>query len=150
MCAMERRTSKSSMGATFRARLATLAGLVAFATAALAPAGAAAEGITESAFGPRMSLAFSKDSAKVVGDKALVAVKCLGPQEGTCVGTVSLSLDGATHKVPFSVLGGHRQNLVVPLGCGEDGPAAGTARALASTVQPLGASREAERTLRLR
>jgi hypothetical protein len=149
---MERRTGKSSMG-TFRARLATLAGAAALLVVAVAPAGAAAEGTPESVLGPRMSLVFTKDTAQVVGEKALVLVKCLGSQTGTCVGTVSLDLEGDAHKVPFSVLGGHKQSLVVPLGSGGDHPAPAAARkalAVASTVQPLGPSHEAERNLRLK
>jgi hypothetical protein len=152
MWAMERRTGKNSMG-HLRARLATLAGAAALLVAVLAPAAATAEGTPESVLGPRMSLVFTKDTAQVVGDKALVLVKCLGSQTGTCVGTVSLDLEGDTHKVPFSVLGGHKQSLVVPLGSEDDRPARTAGRkalAVASTVQPLGPCHEAERTLRLK
>ncbi|HEV7563567.1 MAG TPA: hypothetical protein VGO24_08695 [Solirubrobacterales bacterium] len=149
---MERRTGKDSMG-HLRARLATLAGAAVLLAMAVAPAGAAAEGTPESVLGPRMSLVFTKDTAQVVGAKALVLVKCLGSQTGTCVGTVSLDVQGDAHKVPFSVLGGHKQSLVVPLGSGQDRPARAAARkavAVASTVQPLGPCHEAERTLRLK
>ena len=152
MWTMERRTGKSSMG-HLKARLATLAGAAVLAAAILAPASAAAEGTPESVLGPRMSLVFTKDTAQVIGDKALVSVKCLGSQSGTCVGTVSLDVEGAGHKVPFSVFGGRKQNLVVPLGSEADRTARSADRralALASTLQPLGPCHEAERALRLK
>jgi hypothetical protein len=98
-----------------------------------------------------MSLSFARDNARVVGTKALVFVKCTGPESGFCTGTVTLSLAGEDHKVPFSVAGGRRQTVIVPLGSADPGETVGRkALAVASTVQPLGPCQESERLLRLR
>lgn len=117
--------------------------------AALAPA-ASAESATESPFGPSMNLTFNRAKATTVGSGALVSVRCQGPESGTCVGTVTLYTGTGPHKAPFSVVGGHEQSLFVPTGGLTDQRSQGRVRAVAKTVQPLGACRETERLLRLR
>jgi hypothetical protein len=85
-----------------------------------------------------MNLEFARDTVRTVGPGALVFVKCTGPETGLCAGTVTLTIAGAKHKVPFSVNGGASQNLVVPLGSEKVGSGA-TALGQASTAQPVGA-----------
>ncbi len=131
-----------------RASLAALAA-AALLGAALGPASAGAETGAESLYGPSMRLAFTGGKAKLTGVGAVVAVKCKGPRGGTCAGTVSLRFAGATHKAPFSIAGGNRQRVVVPLGADGERARHRRAHAVASTAQPLGAYRHAARVLRL-
>ena len=150
--AMERRTGKSSMG-TLMARLATLATAATLLLALALPAAASAESATEFVSGPRMTLVFAGDTARETGAGAVVSVKCQGPRSGVCAGTLSLDLGEGIHKVPFSVMGGHRQSVVVPLGSdasvsSESGPR--RAFAVASTMQPLGPCAQSEHVLRIK
>jgi len=133
-----------------RAGLATVAFSAAALLATLTPAVAGAESTQESFYGPSMKLAFTRASVHVSGPGAVVSVKCQGPRGGTCAGTVSLRFAGSTHKVAFSVEGGHRQNLIVPLGADRGRIGKHRVRAVARTVQPLGSCRESRRLLRLR
>jgi hypothetical protein len=142
-------TQPSHLAQRALAALTALVATVALA-AAFAPAAASADAATEAVFGPSMSLTFTRANAKVAGSGAVVAVKCEGPAEGTCVGTISLRVGSTTHKAPFSVLGGNKQTVVVPLGDDGEGPAGRRVHAVASTVQPLGAPADRERSLRLR
>jgi len=82
--------------------------------AAAVPLAASAQSAVDA--GPEMSLVFTAETARLVGSSALVPVRCLGPQEGLCSGTVTLSVKGRKHKAPFSLVGGSAQNLVVPVG----------------------------------
>lgn len=132
-----------------RAVLAGGAAAVALTAAAAAPAPAAAVPFA-SPMAQSMTLSFSGHSAKLVGTGAVVSVRCRGPKSGTCAGTVTLSVGGGDHRVAFSVLGGHRQSLVVPLGRKSGQSAKQRVRAVAETVQDLGACHETERFLRLR
>lgn len=132
-----------------RAGLAALAA-AALIGAALGPAAASAETGAESLYGPSMRLAFTGGKAKLTGAGAVVGVRCRGPRSGSCTGTVSLRFAGTTHKAPFAIAGGHRQAVVVPLGADRERARHHRARAVASTVQPLGACRHAVRVLRLR
>jgi hypothetical protein len=85
-----------------------------------------------------MNLEFARSSVRTVGPGALVFVKCTGSETGLCTGTVTLTIAGADHKVPFSVSGGVSQGLVVPLGSAGVGRGA-TALGVTSTAQPIGA-----------
>ncbi len=131
------------------AALAAVAATVALA-AGLGSASASADEVPASLLGPSVNVAFPRQSASVVGNSAVVAVKCKGPQGSSCTGTVTLYLGGAAHKASFYVEGGVRQNVIVPLGADGDSASGRRARAVAETVQPLGACRESERLLRLR
>jgi hypothetical protein len=149
---MERRTGKSSMGTSMRC-LATLAAATTILATAAVPALASAESAADYVSGPQMTLVFAGETTRDTGPGAVVSVKCNGPRSGVCTGTVSLDLGGQTHKAPFSVLGGHRQNVVVPLGgdgtdSGDSGPR--RALAVASTMQPLGPCALTEQVLRLK
>jgi hypothetical protein len=143
------KTSQTQPSRLVQRALAALTAL-AVAAALTAPAAASADSGAESVFGPSMSLIFTKANAKVTPSGAVVSVKCEGPVQGTCTGTLSLRVGSSTHKAPFSVLGGNKQTLVVPLGGDGDGAAGHRVRAVASTVQPLGAPADRERNLRLR
>jgi hypothetical protein len=133
-----------------RAGLAAVALAAAVLLTALAPAAASAGGAQDSIYGPSMSLSFVGASARLVGTGAVVSVRCAGSRRGSCAGTVSLRFAGSTHKVAFSVAGGRRQNLVVPLGADRGRIGKHRVRAVARTVQPLGSCRESRRLLRLR
>lgn len=129
-----------------------LAALIALAALALAifPASAGASEVPDSLLGPSVSVAFTRQSATVVGSGAVVAVKCKGPRGSSCTGTITLHLGGSSHKASFYVEGGARQNVVVPLGQDSAKAARGRARVVADTLQPLGASHRTERVLHLR
>jgi hypothetical protein len=122
--------------------LAGLAGLLCTAAllfASTAPAGAATA--APGAGSEEMSLEFTRSTARVVGSGALVFVECTGSSNGLCTGTVTLALGTSKHKVPFSIVGGASQSLVVPLGSDKRafGRSGGqTAVGVASTAQPLG------------
>lgn len=149
---MERRNGKSSMG-TLKARLATLAAASTILAGLALPAAAAAETAAEYVSGPRMTLTFARDTARLTGAGAVVSVRCNGPRSGVCAGTLSLEIEGASHKAPFSVMGGQRRSLVVPLGDdASQSSDAGVRRALAvaSTMQPLGAPALTEQVLRVK
>jgi hypothetical protein len=83
-----------------------------------------------------MSLSFASATARLIGPEALVLVKCTGSQNGICSGTVTLSNEGHRHKVTFSVVGGSKQSLTVPVGSPR-GPGA-TGLAVAETSLPAG------------
>jgi hypothetical protein len=145
---------KSIAAAWSRSSKRARAGLAALAAAALlgatlGPAAAGAETGAESLYGPSMRLAFSGHRVQLVGSGAVVPVRCKGPRSGSCTGTVSLHFAGVTHKAAFSVAGGHRQSVVVPLGADRDRVGTQRLRAVASTVQPLGSCRHAQRLLHL-
>jgi len=73
MCAMERRNGKSSIG-TLKARLASLAAATTILAALALPAAAAAETAAEYVSGPRMTLSFARDTARLTGAGAVVSV----------------------------------------------------------------------------
>ena len=127
--------------------LASLAA-ASFLGAALVPATAGAEIVADTPYGLSMSLAFTGTKAKIVGTGAVVAVRCKGSRSGSCTGTLSLRVGATTHKAAFSVPGGHRQTIVVPLGSDDNGSGQDRVRAVAKTVQPLGSCHRTERFLR--
>lgn len=131
-----------------RAGLATLVAVLGVAVAA--PAASSAETLTESLYGPSMKLEFAGHTARLAGSGAVVLVRCTGPRSGTCVGTASLRVRGAERSVAFSIPGGMRRHLVVPLGSDRGRLGKKRVRAFAETVQPLGSCRESRRALRVR
>jgi hypothetical protein len=103
--------------------------------------------------GPEMSLEFTRSTTRVVGPGALVYVKCAGPSEGLCTGTVTLELGASHRKIPFSVTGGAKQTLVVPLGSDKQSFARAsgeTTLATAATAQPLGSYAETTGVLHIK
>ncbi|HVO53313.1 MAG TPA: hypothetical protein VMT37_02765 [Solirubrobacterales bacterium] len=146
------KTSQTQRSHLARRALAALTALAATAAlaAGLGSAAASASEVPAALLGPSVNVSFTRQSANLVGDSAVVAVKCKGPQGSSCTGTVALHLGGATHKASFYVQGGVRQNVIVPLGADGEAAAGRRARAVAETVQPLGAPRESERLLRLK
>jgi hypothetical protein len=111
--------------------------LCAAALLATAVPAIAAAGSTPFAAAAEMSLSFASQSAPLVGPEALVRVRCTGPQDGICSGTVTLSAGGRKHKVPFSVVGGSGQSLTVPVGSSR-ALGASSGLAVAKTLQPSG------------
>ncbi|MGV1047767.1 MAG: hypothetical protein ACOYD4_04475 [Solirubrobacterales bacterium] len=150
MDSAERRSSSKIASRT----LVGLAGLV--CSLALLSGSASASAAAPEATagdGSEMSLEFTRSTARVLGSGALVFVKCSGAGSGLCTGTVALRLGGSSHKVPFSVVGGASQSLVVPLGSDKkafDRASGKTALAVASTAQPLGDYVETTGVLHLR
>ena len=129
---------KSSKAKKARKTLAALICGAALIAAVPAAAGAAPNYGSQAPGTGAMNLEFARGTVRTVGPGALVFVKCTGSHNGLCTGTVTLSIRGAKHKVPFSVNGGVTQALVVPLGSGT--PRRGTAAvATTSTAQPIGA-----------
>jgi hypothetical protein len=98
--------------------------------------------------GPQLSLVFVRPTARVVGSQALILVRCLGSQRAVCSGTVSVSVAHRRHRAPFSVGGGSRESLAVPVGSRRAVGVLG--RAVASTAQPSGGYVRIRETLRLR
>lgn len=131
-----------------RIRLWAPALCVAALLASAVPAGSAA-GSSPFDGGSPMSLVFMRPTARVVGSEALVSVKCVGSRNAICSGTVSISIAHRRHQAPFSVGGGSRQSLAVPVGPRR---AVGNAlgRAVASTTQPSGGYVRIREALRFR
>ena len=93
------------------------------------------------------SLFFSKASAKLVGDTALVPVQCVGVKGSICSGELSIEAGGATSEALFSVTGGGRRIVSIPV----SGAASGSSVvATAKTVQSYGGYATATEVLRLR
>jgi len=64
----------------------------------------------------KMTVVFPGGVARLGGPGALVQAKCNGAAAARCIGTLSLSVGGKTHKVPYSISKGRKQYVVVPLG----------------------------------
>lgn len=97
---------------------------------------------------PEMSVTFPSERARLVGSQAVVLVKCLGSEASVCNGTLTLTTSGNKHKVPFSVSGGAKQSLTVPLGA--DAATARRAVAVARTAQAGGIYARSSEVLRFR
>jgi len=138
--------SRQVLSYSARIRLA-LAGFAALISLAALPALASAEALVPGG-NSEMSLVFSAESAHLVGSSALVPVKCLGSGNGLCNGTVTLTVKGAKHKVPFALVGGSAQTLEVPVGSA-GGLSGATAVAVARTQQAVGGYSRATGVLHL-
>ncbi len=131
-----------------RIRLWAPALCVAALLASAVPAGSAA-GSSPFDGGSPMSLVFMRPTARVVGSEALVSVKCVGSRNAVCSGTVSIAVAHRRHQTPFSVSGGSRQSLAVPVGPRRTvGNTLG--RAVANTAQPSGGYVRIREALRFR
>jgi hypothetical protein len=134
-------------------KIAALIASAALIFSSVAVASAATTGTGAPGGGAETSLEFTRGTARVVGPGALVFVRCDGPSGGLCTGTVSLELGASHRKVPFSVIAGASQGLVVPLGSDKQAFARAsgqTALATAATAQPLGSYAESTGVLRLK
>ncbi|HET6571876.1 MAG TPA: hypothetical protein VFG58_10370 [Solirubrobacterales bacterium] len=96
-----------------------------------------------------MSLVFVRPTARVVGSQALISVRCVGSRNAVCSGTVSISVAHRRHRAPFSVGGGSRQSLAVPVGPRRAVDGA-LGRAVANTAQPSGGYVRIREALRFR
>ena len=108
-----------------------LAVLVALVAALLSGAGAAAAPFAGA------ELEFAADSAEYAAGEVAIPVECVGGPTGFCAGDLSVSWRGKKAVSTFSVQGGSRETVLVPL------PPAGGGRptklaAVATTTQPLG------------
>lgn len=119
---------------------AALCALVAVA-ALVAPTAASAH----SDFPASGSLYFGKASAKVVGQTALVPVKCVGIKGSTCSGTISLSAGSSQTEAPFSVTSGGNRTVAIPV----SGAAGDSVIATANSVQSDGSYATSTEVLRL-
>jgi hypothetical protein len=93
------------------------------------------------------SLYFAKSTAKLVGDTALVPVRCVGAKGSTCSGTLSIQAGGTTTEAPFSVTSGGNRTVSIPTAGASSGS---SVVATAETVQVSGAYATATEVLRLR
>ena len=101
----------------------------------------------------RMTLSFTRATARIAGPGALVQVRCTGSSAARCIGTISLTAAGGVHKAPYSIGKGRRQYVVVPLGSDRrllDRLETARATATASTVQVGGAAVRTKRALKLK
>jgi hypothetical protein len=92
------------------------------------------------------SLYFGKPTAKVVGQTAIVPVKCVGPKGSTCTGTIALSSGASSTEAPFTVTSGGNRTVTVPVAAGTGT----TVVATAQSVQSDGAYVTSTEVLRLR
>jgi hypothetical protein len=99
---------------------------------------------------PHTKLKFAGPNARLVGSRAVVLVFCFAPRSQSCAGTASLRVAGADHEIAFSIRGGRRQHLAIPLGADRRRVNGRRIRALAETVQPLGSPQRTRRLLRVR
>lgn len=127
-------SSLDSTPAALRRRVVACVAVLALLLA-VAPGVAAARSLVPGTPG-QMSLVFTRGTAHLVGGNALVGVKCVGSRNGTCSGTVTLTVRGHKRKAPFSVVGGSTQSLVIPVA--SPGGAAVRGVAVARTVQAAG------------
>jgi hypothetical protein len=79
-------------------------------------------------------LEFATDTAEAAAGQVVVPVECVGESTGLCSGTLALSWHGRRAVSTFSVLGGSRDTVVVPLAPGRRAKIA----AVATTSQSLG------------
>jgi hypothetical protein len=91
------------------------------------------------------SLYFGKPTAKVVGQTALIGVRCVGVKGSTCSGTITLSAGSATSEAPFTVTSGGNRTVAVPVAAGSGS----TVVATAQTAQSSGAYVTSTEVLRL-
>lgn len=110
-----------------------------------APAGGAEEAAPEP-----MSVEFPRGHATLVGERALVFVRCSGLASETCEGTLVLHGIGGTHKVPYSIERGDSQGLTVPLGTETAVKRGSRARVVARTLQLTGGLVRTSRVLKVR
>jgi hypothetical protein len=100
----------------------------------------------------KMKVGFPTRTARLGGPGALIQAQCTGSSAARCIGTLSLSVGGVTHKVPYSISKGRKQYLVVPLGDQlERISSLRSPRAVvtARTIQTSGAALKTSRVLRL-
>lgn len=130
---------------TRRAILGALCGAVLLASLVASEATAMPPGPS----GGPTTLSFVNEQARLVGSQALVLVRCEGPQDSICSGTLRLSFAGTTRTTPVSVVAGSQQNLDVSLG---HTPPAHSKSALAvlSAVQSSGAPAQSRAVLHFR
>jgi hypothetical protein len=91
------------------------------------------------------TLVFGATPAHIDGKLVVVPVECLGAGRGLCSGVVTLSWDGHRSTEPFSVRGGAREVLFVPLRIGAARPR--KVRGLATTDQSPGPPRNSKAVL---
>jgi len=129
-----------------RQNLAALLCILCLGACVAAPASAVAQApLAESA----MELVFAGGNVKSIAGQLGVPVRCFGSSRGFCSGTVTLS-SGARHSTStFSVPGGAREMVFVPLRL--DGPNSAVAKVhgVATTAQRLGPPRSVESYLRV-
>jgi hypothetical protein len=94
-------------------------------------------------------LEFAGDTATYAPGEAAVPVECIAGPTGFCSGTLSLSWRGRKSVSTFSVPGGSRETVLVPLPAAAGGRPARLA-AVATTTQPLGPAITRKAILHLR
>jgi hypothetical protein len=79
-------------------------------------------------------LEFAADTAEAAAGQVAVPVECVGEPTGLCSGTLALSWHGKRSVSTFSVIGGSRDTVFVPLAAGRRAKIS----AVATTSQSLG------------
>jgi hypothetical protein len=138
--------------ASARPRIAALAVAALLAAAAPAASASTPEEGAASAHPTRMKIAFSGRTARVAGPGAIVQVRCTGTVAASCDGTLTLAVGAESQEIPYTLAGGERRILVVPLGASDgllERAGSVTALAVAETVQPTGGVVSSKHRLRL-
>jgi hypothetical protein len=125
---------RRTMGGKRRNRLLSTACALAVFACWAASSGAAAAAPVQG-----MELDFAGDSVQAAAGEVAVPVDCSGLAGGFCSGTITLSWSGRRGAAPFSVRGGGKETILVPLSVETRAGHPARLSAVASTVQPLGA-----------
>lgn len=133
-----------------RKRPAAVVGALVVALLLATAAATSARAVSSSSGGPHTKLKFAGPNARLVGSRAVILVFCFAPRSQSCAGTASLRVAGADHEIAFSIRGGRRQHLAIPLGADRRRVGKRRIRALTETVQPLGSPQRVRRLLRVR
>jgi hypothetical protein len=129
-----------------RRNLAAILCALCFGAASIVPAASALAGPPPSA----MELVFASETAQRLGGQLGVPVRCLGESTGFCSGTVTLSRAGHSVSTPFSVMGGAREIVFVPLRLDRSTKGSTTVHGTATTAQRPGPPRSVQSLLRVR
>ncbi len=124
------RKTKDLLGKT-TTKLTAAAAVLGLVGAIAIPATAGADSLASG-----MSLVFANGKTHAVAGNVAVPVECLG-ENGFCSGNVTLSRAGHRVSIPFSVEGGGKETLYVPLRL-EGRSHAKKVHGVATTVQPQG------------
>jgi len=84
------------------------------------------------------TLVFGTTTARTVGGAVVIPVECLGARRGFCAGVVTLSWGGHRSSEPFSVRGGGKDTLFVPLRIDRTHSGGVKVRGVAATAQSVG------------
>jgi hypothetical protein len=114
----------------------TLQMVAVLGTLAVLVAGVLSVGTAGGATFAGAELEFAGDTAEYAAGQVAVPVECVGGPTGFCSGSLTISVRGKHATSTFSVQGGSRDTVAVPVPGGRGRPTKVTA--VATTTQPLG------------